>query len=116
MPARHDEAVLVDLGIQSADAEGVSFRFQDGKLHLEFVDWREQHQSVTFADVMAFRWQAFDEADLRDDATYEVLKSTWLARQSELQSVPADGLAHYKLCFNACGCLDVICRRRPLPR
>jgi hypothetical protein len=100
-----------NLGVSTADAEDVCLRFDSSELILSFTDWQAKHQELCFADVLAFRFEELDEASIRDDTTYEVLDSPWLARQAELQAVSLTGLAHYKLCFNACGALDVLCRR-----
>ena len=103
--------VQVDIGLHTADAEEVAVQFSSGDLVLTFVDWQEQPRRKVFSDVLAFRWQEFDEEDIRDDVVYEVKDSDWLARQARLQGVETDGYVHYKLCFNACGTLDVICCR-----
>jgi len=103
--------VAVDIGVHTADAEDVALQFSSGDLILTFVDWQEQPRRAVFPDVLAFRWQEFDENDIRDDVVYEVTDSDWLARQAKLQAVKAEGYVHYKLCFNACGTLDVLCRR-----
>jgi hypothetical protein len=103
--------VTVDIGVQTADAEDVAVQFSSSDLVLTFVDWQERSRRVVFADVLAFRWQAFDEEDIRDDVVHEVKDSDWLARQALLQAVEAEGYVHYKLCFNASGTLDVLCRR-----
>ena len=103
--------VQVDIGVHTADAEDVAVQYSLGDLVLTFVDWQEQPRRKVFGDVLAFRWQEFDEDGIRDDVVYEVKGSDWLARQAQLQGVASDGYVHYKLCFNACGCLDVLCRR-----
>lgn len=103
--------VRVDIGVHTADAEDVAVQYSSGDLELTFVDWQEQPRRAVFADVLAFRWQEFDEEDIRDDVVYEVKNSDWLARQARIQAVEAEGYVHYKLCFNACGTLDVLCRR-----
>jgi hypothetical protein len=117
--------VARDLGIVTADAEQVRLQFDAGALVLSFADMHDRPRQLTFADVLAFRWQELDEAGLvnhearapegragvRDDQTYEVVGSAWLARQAELQAVSVGDYAHYMLCFNACGVLDVLCRR-----
>jgi hypothetical protein len=103
--------VQVDIGVHTADAEDVAVQFSSGDFVLTFVDWQEQPRRKVFGDVLAFRWQEFDEEGIRDDVVYEVRDSDWLARQARLQAVEAEGYAHYKLCFNACGTLDVLCRR-----
>lgn len=103
--------VEADLGVVTADAEHVAMHFEAGELVLTFIDWQERPRRASFRDVLAFRWQELDEEGLRDDASYEVVDSPWLERQCSLQSAAAGDFAHYKLLFNACGTLDVLCRR-----
>jgi hypothetical protein len=104
--------VEVDLGVHTADAEDVSVRYENGDLHLSFVDWREQPRSITFQDVLAYRWQELnDEPVPRGDTTFEALDSCWLARQARFEVDSADHYAHYVLCFNASGVLDILARR-----
>lgn len=108
--------VVANLGVSTADAEQVEFRYEKGNLFLRFVDWREQPRELVFQDVIAFRWQELDEPelDIRDDTTYEVVDSEWLSRQAQLQAADCENHAHYKLCFNACGALDVLAKRHGL--
>jgi hypothetical protein len=105
----------VDLGVCTADAERVEMRFVGDVLKLDFVDHLARPTGVTFHAVLGFRWQEFDEQDVRDDTVYEVLESQWLERQAKLHGVLASDHAHYALCFNACGTLDVLCRRVATP-
>jgi hypothetical protein len=102
--------VEVNLGVSTADADNVDLHFDGSDLVLSFVDWQEVPRQLIFHDVLAFRWQDFDETGIRDDATYEVLESEWLAQQADLQGVKAavENYTHYKLCFNAAGVLDVL--------
>jgi hypothetical protein len=108
---RHKNYIEVDLGISTADAESVELRFINADLHLSFIDWRDLPRQLVFRNVLAFRWQEFDENDIRNDAAYEVTESEWLARQADLQLVSSTEYAHYKLCFNAIGMLDVLASR-----
>jgi hypothetical protein len=103
--------VEAKLGVTTADAEKVVTRFENGDLHLSFVDWQGHPRSIIFRDVLAYRWQELDDAVPRDDTTFEALDSPWLERQAALQAVPPNAYAHYVLCFNACGVLDVLARR-----
>ena len=103
--------VEANLGVSTADAEQVVTRFESGDLHLSFVDWQEQPRSITFREVLAYRWQELDDAVPRDDTTFEAIDSPWLQRQAQLQGVPPNEFAHYVLCFNTCGVLDVLARR-----
>jgi hypothetical protein len=102
--------VEIDLGISTADADDVDVHFDSSDLVLSFIDWQEVHRQLVFHNVLAFRWQDFDETGIRDDTTYVVLESEWLAQQADLQRVKAavENYAHYKLCFNAVGVLDVL--------
>ena len=106
----------VDLGVVTSDAENVTLGLTNGDLTLAFVDWQEAPHQLVFREVLGFRWQETDEEELgqaiRDDATYEVLNSAWLHRQAERQGERADEYAHYVLCFNAIGALDVLARRQ----
>lgn len=97
-----------DFGVNTVDADHVAIHFEGGDLHLSFVDWQETARSVTFRNVLAFRWQEHDEPVPRIDGTFEVTESHWLDRQAKLQSVPPENFSHYLLCFNACGSLDVL--------
>ncbi len=103
--------VQVDIGVHTADAEQVAIQFSEDALIVTYIDWQEQPQQKEFLEVLAFRWQEFDEGKMRDDVVYEVMDSPWLVRQCQLQGNPAVRYAHYTLCFNACGALDVLCRR-----
>ena len=103
-----------NIGMHTADAEDISIQYNEGDLLLRYVDWQEQPKAFTFVEALAFRWQEFDDEargqDIRDDMAYRVTDSPWLTRQCELQAEPAEQFTHYKLCFNACGVLDVICK------
>lgn len=103
--------VQVDIGVHTADAEDVAVQLHGDRLLLTYVDWRERPQRKMFVDVLAFRWQEPELDELRDDVVYEVVGSPWLERQCELQAVSIEERAHYELRFNACGVLDVVCRR-----
>ena len=100
------------LGVHTADAEQVEFVFAANSLKLRFVDWQDQPRELVLPEALAFRWQEYDgDAAPRDDTTYEVVGSQWLADQQPHNASPLSGqFRHYKLCFNACGTLDVICR------
>jgi hypothetical protein len=103
--------VQASLGLHTAEAEKVAISFADGELRLSFVDWQGQRGSATFSDVLAFRWQELDDPVPRDDSTFEAVGSPWLERQAKLHGVRGDNYAHYVLCFNACGALDLVARR-----
>lgn len=106
---------LIDPGFSTADTEYPSFEFRDGDLTLEFIDWQEQAIRVVFHDVAGMQWN--DEAefhgdDIRDDSSYEVCESEWLAKHISLGTFSeSEGYRHFVLCFNAAGVLDVLCKQ-----
>ncbi|HEY9681441.1 MAG TPA: hypothetical protein V6C86_07665 [Oculatellaceae cyanobacterium] len=100
------------LGAITADAEDVTIQFSDQELTLGFRDYVKQVCKLVFSETLAFRWQEFDESDpaIDSDKTYEVTESEWLQRQANLQGENADHYKHFKLCFNACGTLDILAK------
>jgi hypothetical protein len=99
----------VDLGFTTADAEQVKLDFDGSDLILHCIDWEEEPVRHTFRGVLAYCWgQHLGTTQVRDDEAYEVRNSPWLVREAKLASVDADSYAHYKVCFNACGVLDVL--------
>jgi len=108
-----DAFLPVFIGPHTADAEQVQIAFSMGSLVLQFVDYKEEHCRFEFHDTLAFRWQERDDAETpRDDTTYRVIGSRWLREQ--VADIPnREAYAHYKLCFNACGVLDLLCREIP---
>ena len=106
--------VELSLGFSTADGYEVCLAFDGKNLTLDFIDWRETHQTTLFREVLAFRWgRELPQGVPRDDNSYEVLESDWLTREVELAGVTQDAIlyAHYKLCFCGCGNLDVLCLR-----
>ena len=101
------------IGIHSADAERVSLSYQDEDLTVSYIDWQEQERRIVLKRVFAFRWQERDsDSPPRDDTTYRVIQSEWLREQTH--GVPgAEEFQHFKVLFNACGVLDVICPPAP---
>jgi hypothetical protein len=105
-----DQFVETYLGIHTADAEQIELSFANGTLLVRYVDWQEQRREQALPETLAFRWQEYDDnAPPRDDTTYEVRQSAWL--EAQVHGIPNnDRFRHYKLCFNACGVLDVLCQ------
>lgn len=93
----------------TADADNPSLQYLDGDLRLGFIDWQEKQVSIRFPKAAAFCWQqeAQISAEVRDDTSYEVVDSPWRAELTALGAIEPSH-RHYKLCFNACGVLDVI--------
>lgn len=67
---------------------------------------------LLFHNVVAISWDDGDAAlfaDHRDDESYVVHDSPWLARHRAAQTItPADDHRHFKLAFNAVGVLQVL--------
>jgi hypothetical protein len=104
--------IETNLGWSVADGEGVEVHTERGDLVLRFVDWREHPVEHVFVDTLGFRWAGRPSVEVpRDDMSYEVVGSAWLANEAADEPCPAEELVHYVLCFNACGVLEVVCRR-----
>lgn len=94
-----------------ADAEYPKFALRDGRLILEFVDWRERVVRVRFSNAAGVKWQELDSGgpEDRDDSVYEIIGSSWLAGYlANGARTLAEDLRHFRLCFNAWGVLDVL--------
>ena len=100
-------------GFSVADGESVDVSFIDGDLILRFKDWHDQVVEYRFIEALAFRWAARSTVPTpRDDESFEVLSSTWLREECQLEGCSADQFVHHVLCFNASKVLEVISRRR----
>ena len=85
-------------GFSTADAERPEVVFREGELSVRFNDWREQPVVLRFADAVAFRWQdaAALPGHVRDDGSYEVTDSAWIAELG--RSTRCHG-SHITTCF-----------------
>ena len=96
----------------TADAERPQVVWEGDCLRVMFQDWRENLVTLMFHDVAAFSWddgEAAVDAKHRDDCSYIVHDSPWLARHREVGTLlPSDDQRHFKLCFNAAGVLQVL--------
>lgn len=108
MTSTTEELREVNIGTSTADADSVQLFYQFGDLLVRYTDWKEQEQEKKFFDVLAFRWQEFDNDAPRNDAAYEVLNSSWLLAQAKAQDVTPEAYVHLRVCFNENGVLDVI--------
>ena len=102
----------IDLGFSTADGERPELQFLDGDIQFSFVHWQEKSVRFTASDVRAFSWlEELDVPGIRDDFTYEVLESDLIQRYCAWNVIRAeDGYRHFKLCFNAAGVFDVLCK------
>lgn len=106
-------------GFVTADAEYPDFSLADGTLKLEFTDHASERITVQFANAIAVNWQELSATspNPRDDEIYEIKNSSWIADHIRQGARSADEeLRHFRLCFNACGTLDVIAATMELSR
>jgi hypothetical protein len=106
------EAIPVDLGIQVADGENLKLSFDDRQLLVSFDDWKENKTSFRCSNVLSFRWQPIEyfHKDERPDSTYEIINSEWIKAHDDQGMIgSAQIVRHFKLNFNAIGCLEVLC-------
>ena len=100
--------------IHTADAENPRLVFANGEMIFRYTDWQEIEREIKFFDVVGYKWQ--DEVEIgfpeRDDMPYQVKESKWIEELKNLHVIDSnDEYKHYKLCFNACGVLDVVFRK-----
>lgn len=99
----------------TADAGYPVILLESGYLRIEYRDWQERVVKLSFHEVAAFSWDDADAAideNHRDDCSYIVHHSPWLARHRQTGALaPSTGHQHYKLCFNAVGVLQVLATR-----
>ena len=102
----------VELGFHTADGERPELQFRGGDIRFSFVDWREQPVTFVVSDVRAFSWlEELDVPGIRDDVCYEVLQSELIQKYCAWNVMtPEDGYHHFKICFNAAGVFDVVCK------
>lgn len=96
----------------TADAEPPQVISERGCLRVVFKDWQQKVVTLLFHDVAAFSWddgEAAINANHRDDCSYIVHDSPWLAKHREVGTLmPSENHRHFKLCFNAAGVLQVL--------
>jgi hypothetical protein len=106
-----ESAKLLEPGFSVADAEYPKFALRDGILTLEFVDWQKRRVHVRFSNAAGVKWQEVESSgpEDRDDSVFEIDGSSWLAEYLANDArTSAEALRHFRLCFNACGVLDVL--------
>jgi hypothetical protein len=103
---------IVDLGFPTADGERPEIQFVGGNIRFSFIDWNETLVEFVASDVRAFSWiEELDIPELRDDVAYEVEESELIQKYYSWNTAsPKDGYRHFKLCFNAAGVFDVMCK------
>jgi len=103
---------VLDARFSTADAQLAQIANFGDSLCLRFKDWQEKSVIVHFRDVIAYSWDDGDaaiEPSHRDDCSYIVHDSPWLARHVAVGNVQASQeVKHFKLCFNATGVLQVL--------
>lgn len=101
--------VTLSAGFSTADADRPDIVYTRGDLLVKFKDWRDKLVTLRFPDTVAFRWQEETAlpATVRDDTSYEVIDSAWIAELRSFNALPEEP-HHYMLCFNAAGVLNVV--------
>lgn len=104
---------VINLGFSVADANNISFRYDEGNLVLSFIDWTENKVSVKFLNTIGFRYQDaeyFNSENERFDSCHKVKNSKWLdLHKKQNMTWENEDWAHYKLNFNAGGIIEIIC-------
>ena len=82
---------------------------ESDSLKVKFLDYRESLVEIEFLQVIGFKRnpEELENPKLSDDCVYEVINSKWIEEYYKLNE-PVSKHKHYKLCFNACGILDVL--------
>ncbi len=88
----------------TADAEGVSFCFDGADLVVNFTDWHEMKQEVTFPDAVYVAWGVKADGRFRFDSPHEIVNSERIQNLAD-QEVERH---HYMLCFNSASNLEVV--------
>ena len=114
-----EKAEFINLGFTIADAEQVSLSLSKGRLNISFLDWQEKKVNVIFQDTLAIKWQKADSLgpEYRDDTSFIIKNSEWLKLHSDqniFNKSKKNNFQHLKLCFNACGILEVICDKNKI--
>ena len=105
-----EQAEIINAEFSTADAGYPSFSLNGERLFVQFEDWQEKNVALQFDDVCGVRWQELGPlSTLRDDVTYEIRNSEWIAAYRSQNLLPSeDKVRHFKLCFNSSGVLDVL--------
>ncbi|VAW26820.1 hypothetical protein MNBD_BACTEROID06-477 [hydrothermal vent metagenome] len=114
-----EKAEFINLGFTTADAERVTLSLLKGELNISFLDWQEKKVNVLFQDTLAVKWQEADSLgpEDRDDSTFVIKKSKWLKLHSDqniFSESEKSNFQHLKLCFNACGVLEILCDKNKI--
>ena len=88
----------------TADADKVTFHFDGADLVVNFTDWHERKQEVTFPDAIYVAWGAEADNRFRFDSPHEI------ANSERIKNLPDQevGRHHYMMCFNASSNLEVV--------
>ena len=103
---------IVNLGFSTADGERPELQFIGGDIQFSFIDMGGHPVRFGASDVRAFSWvEELDIQGLRDDIAYEVEGSEIIEKYRRWNLLsPEDDYHHFKLCFNAAGVFDVVCK------
>ena len=89
----------LNLPVSTADAEAPRITLENGQARVAYCDWRSKSVVLLFHDVVAISWDDGDAAlstEHRDDRSYIVYDSPWLARHREAQTImPTEDWKHF---------------------
>jgi len=115
MGERYD---AVKTSVTTADADSIRISQASSEiLVLYFKEYNGRNVSITFQNVLAFKFEMCHTWNHRDDEIYEVKNSNWMNDQikSYLNNFPLDDVPqvkHYRFCFNVNSqFFDVICSK-----
>jgi hypothetical protein len=113
--AHIETAEWIDLGVSIADASAPEMVTAGGNLRIHFAQWNSEPAQVLFVDAVAHRWEQMEMEPLLEgegfDSSHIIHQSKWLqAHLDRREFGPEVGYKHYRLNFNAAGCLQVIAR------
>ena len=106
---------IIDLGFSCADATNISFQYKNEDLVLSFLDWQEKPVSIRCKNLLGFKIQRAEyyiSNSERDDSSYLVKDSNWVkAHVSQGSCTITEKYYHYKINFNACCVVEVLCTK-----
>ena len=110
-----ETAELIKPGFSVADADQPVIQTVAEGLRISFRDWQERNIQALFMDAVSFRWDMIEWYPLIDgeryDSTHIILNSEWLQQHVKQRAIGDEkDYNHYRLNFNASGCLQVIAR------
>ena len=110
-----ETVVIFNPGFSVADAENVTYSYDGEHLYIHFVDWQENQIKVKCENTFGFKFQSAEyqlSEDERFDSVYLVYNSQWIEYHKEQDAAwSSEEWKHYKLNFNECCVIEVLCSK-----